>query len=131
MKVCSNKDLCGQRAQVWATYTPVNLHAAWRFAQGYSVEDAEFSLTGITEVTGVDDETPALLHNLPQSLRTLTFATGWKVFNQSLDNVTWPAGLQSLTFGRRFQSEPGQRDMASRPSKFDFWRLLSIRAWTT
>ena len=45
-------------------------------------------------------------------------------FNQSLDNVTWPAGLQSLTFDQdvTFQSEPGQRDMASRPSKFDFWR---------
>ena len=35
--------------------------------------------------------------------------------------MTWPAGLQSLTFGARFQSEPGQCDMASRPSKFDFW----------
>ena len=94
--------LRGQRAQVSATYMPVNLHAAWRFAQGYSVEDAEFSLTGIAEVTGVDDETPALLsllHNLPQSLRILTFGG---TFNQSLDNVTWPAGLQSLTFDRDF-----------------------------
>ena len=66
--------------------------------------------------------------------------------------MTWPAGLQSLTFegdfdqkpGQRdmasrpskfdfwdgFQSEPGQRDMASRPSKFDFWEIASIRAWT-
>ena len=58
-------------------------------------------------------------------------------FNQSLDNVTWPACLQSLTFGFfwwEFQSEPGQRDMASMPAKFDFWILLvriSIRAWTT
>ena len=94
--------LRGQRAQVSVTYMPVNLHAAWRFAQGYSVEDAEFSLTGIAEVTGVDDETPALLsllHNLPQSLRILTFGG---TFNQSLDNVTWPAGLQSLTFDRDF-----------------------------
>ena len=89
----------GQRAQVVATYMPVNLHAAWRFAHGYSVENAEFSSTGIVEVTGVDDETPALLHNLPQSLRTLTFADG---FNRSLDNVTWPADLQCLTFGEHF-----------------------------
>ena len=50
--------LGGQRAEVSATYMPVNLHAAWRFAKGYSVEDAEFSLTGITEMTGVNDEIP-------------------------------------------------------------------------
>ena len=24
----------------------------------------------------------------------------------------------------RFQSEPGQRDMASRPSKFEFWLVF-------
>ena len=108
--------------QVSATYIPVNLHAAWRFAQGYSVGDAEFSLTGITEMMGVSNGKPALLHNLPKSLRTLTFAPGFNqglrdmwhyhqglqslsfgftaegAFNQNLDNVTWPAGLQSLTF---------------------------------
>ena len=113
--------LGSQRAQVSATYMPVNLHAAWRFAHGHSVEDAEFSLTGITEVTGVNDETPALLHNLPKSLRTLTFDKSFNQeihhmslplglrrltfganFNQSLDDVTWPAGLQSLTFGTKF-----------------------------
>ena len=71
--------LGGQWAQVSATYIPVNLHAAWRFAKGSALMDAEFSLTGIAEVTGVSDETPALLHNLPKSLRTLTFACG---FNQ-------------------------------------------------
>ena len=26
--------LGGKRAQVWATFMPINLHAAWRFAQG-------------------------------------------------------------------------------------------------
>ena len=110
--------LGGQRAQVSATYIPVNLLAALRFAHGDSVEDEEFSLNGITEVTGVDEATSALLHNLPKSLRTLTFAPGFNqrlqqvrlppnlrtltfgtYFNQSLDNVTWPAGLQSLTLG--------------------------------
>ena len=130
--------LAGQQAQVAATYIPVNLHAAWRFAKGYSVEDAEFSLTGITEMTGVNDEIPAL-HNLPNSLRTLTFAPGFNQklhhvklppalqslnfgenFNQSLDSVAWPATLQSLDFWRSFRSEPGQSDMASRPSKFYF-----------
>ena len=113
--------LGGQRAQVSATYMPVNLHAAWLFAHGNKVEDKEFSLNGITQLTGVDDELPALLHNLPKSLCTLRFGmrfnqeirhmklpeglqnlTFGRFFNQNLDNVTWPAGLQSLTFGARF-----------------------------
>ena len=88
--------LGGQQAQVFATYIPVNLLAAWSFAHGHGVEDEEFSLTGITEVRGVDDRTPALLHNLPQSLRTLTIG---QCFDKTLDKVTWPA---------------------SRPAKFDF-----------
>ena len=92
--------LGGQLAQVSATYMPVNLHAAWRFAKGYSVEDAEFSLTGITEMTGVNDQIPALLHNLPKSLHTLTFGNH---FNQEIDHVRWPAGLQCLTFGENFE----------------------------
>ena len=113
--------LRGERAQVSATYVPVNLCNALRFAHGDCVEDEEFSLNGITEVTEVSDEMPALLRNLPKSLRTLTFherfnqglrhvrmppglqsLTFGDFFNQSLDNVTWPAGLQSLTFGRNF-----------------------------
>eukprot|EP00434_Breviolum_minutum_P041788 symbB.v1.2.037174.t1/scaffold5412.1/size27432/3 len=113
--------LGGQRAQVSATYIPVNLLAALRFACGRNVADEEFSLSGITEMTGVSSRMPALLHNLPKSLDTLTFAPGFNQelhhmrlpeglrtltfgqnFNQSLDNVTWPAGLQSLTFGARF-----------------------------
>ena len=113
--------LGSQRAQVWATYMPVNLFAAWRFAKGYSVEDEEFSLNGLTEVNGVDETTSALLHNLPKSLRSLTFSHGFNQglhhvrlptrpskfdfgenFNQSLDNLAWPAGLQTLTFGTYF-----------------------------
>ena len=93
--------LGGQRAQVSATYMPVNLHAAWRFAQGYSVEDAEFSLTGITEVTGANDETPALLHNLPRSLCALKFADG---FNQDLRHVRLPSSLRNFDFWTRLQS---------------------------
>ena len=113
--------LAGQRAQVSAAYMPVNLPAALRFAHGASLEDEEFSLNGITEVTGVDEATSALLHNLPESLHALTFAPDFKQglrdvglpaglqsltfgqsFNQSLDNVTWPAGLQSLALGDFF-----------------------------
>ena len=91
--------LGGQRAQVSATYMPVNLHAAWRFAHGGNVEDEEFSLNGITEVTGVDEATSALLHNLPKSLCTLTLAHH---FNQGLHHVRLPAGLRSVTFGALF-----------------------------
>ena len=111
----------GERGQVLATYVPTNLCNAFGFAHGDSVEDEEFSLNGITEVTGVSNKKLALLHNLPKSLRTLTFAPGFDQglrhvrfpeglqsltfgdqFNQSLDDVTWPAGLQSLTFGYFF-----------------------------
>ena len=49
--------LGSQRAQVSATYMPVNLLPAWRFAYGGSLEDEEFSLNGTTEVTGVDEAT--------------------------------------------------------------------------
>eukprot|EP00434_Breviolum_minutum_P042148 symbB.v1.2.037500.t1/scaffold5557.1/size51549/1 len=113
--------LGGERAQVSATYMPVNLLSALRFAHGDSVEDEEFSLNGIIEVVGVSQEMPALLHNLPKSLQALTFAPGFNQglqevrlpaglqrltlgyrFDQSLDDVTWPAGLQSLTFGENF-----------------------------
>ena len=69
--------LGGPGAQVSATYTPVNLLAALHFAHGHSVEDEEFSLNGITEMTGVKKATSALLRNLPKSLRTLTFAPGF------------------------------------------------------
>eukprot|EP00434_Breviolum_minutum_P014412 symbB.v1.2.012708.t2/scaffold882.1/size155402/3 len=111
--------LGGERAQVSATYMPVSLLAALRFAHGRKVEDEEFTLNGITKMTGVSDETPALLHNLPETLHKLTFARGQALhdvrlprdlqsltfgrqFNQSVDNVTWPAGLQSVSFGRQF-----------------------------
>eukprot|EP00434_Breviolum_minutum_P016806 symbB.v1.2.014826.t1/scaffold1093.1/size138456/8 len=113
--------LGGQRAQVSATYIPVNLHAAWRWAHGHKVEDKKFSLNGIAQLAGVDWELPAFLSYLPKSLRTLTFSKRFNEkihhmrlpaglhtltfganFNQSLDNVTWPAGLRSVTFGEFF-----------------------------
>ena len=120
--------LGGQQAQVSAVYMPVNLLAALHFAHGHSVEDEEFSLNGITEMTGVEEATSALLHNLPKSLRTLTFAPWFSQglhtmrlplglqslkfegdFNQNLDNVTWPAGLQSLTLGDNYSKRPAVR----------------------
>ena len=91
--------LGGERPKVSGTYVPINLLAAWLFAHGQTVADEEFSLIGITEVKEASDQMPALLRNLPNSLRTLSFD---EYFNQSLDNVTLPAGLQSLTFGHHF-----------------------------
>ena len=41
----------------------------------------------------------------PAGLRSLTFG---EAFNQRLDNVTWPAGLQRLTFGKNFQQSLGK-----------------------
>jgi len=35
----------------------------------------------------------------PAGLQSLTFEG---LFNQSVENVTWPAGLQRLSFGRKF-----------------------------
>ena len=107
-----------EREQVSATYMPVNLLDAMCYLHRCYVEDEEFSLNGITEMTG---RHTLWRDNLPKSLHTLTFAPGfnqglcharfpkglqcltfgWK-FNQSLDNVTWPAGLQSITFGEDF-----------------------------
>ena len=88
-----------EQEQVSATYVPVNLLAALRFAHGCNVEDEEFSLNGITEVAGVSSRMPALLHNLPRSLRTLTFAYD---FNQEIHRMRLPAGLHNLTFGGKF-----------------------------
>ena len=65
--------LRGPRAQVSATYMPINLHAAWRFARGGSVEDEEFSLNGIREVTEASDEMPALLRNFAPKPSHLEF----------------------------------------------------------
>ena len=42
-------------------------------------------------------------------------------FNQSLENVTLPGSLQSLTFGASFQPEPGERHFARQFAKLDFW----------
>ena len=71
----------------------------------------------------------------PASLQTLTFREN---FNQALVEMEtksqilkscwpWPASLQTLTFRENFNQsldKPGQGDMASRPSKLDFWVLF-------
>ena len=116
--------LGSQRAQVSATYMPVNLLAAWRFAHGASLEDEEFSLNGITEMTGVDGATSEiLLHHLPKSLQSLTFRDE---FDEGLHHVRLPAGLQMLTFGENFDRS---LDNVIWP-KVWLWEIASIRTWT-
>ena len=94
-----HQGLRGQRAQVSATYIPVNLLAALRFAHERHVEDEEFTLNGITEILGVGHRMPALLHNLPKSLRTLLFAHD---FNQKIHHVRLPA-LRDVTLPEGLQ----------------------------
>ena len=53
-------------------------------------------------------------------LETLTLSR--YSFNQRLDNVTGPEGLQSLTFGANFnQSLDNVTYMARRPAKIELW----------
>ena len=87
--------LGGERPKVSGTYVPINLHAAWLFAQGQTVADEEFSLIGVAEATEVSDQTPALLQNLPSSLR-------------------------NLSFDENFQSKPKQCEIACRPGMLNF-----------
>ena len=58
---------------------------------------------------------------LPDSLQSLTFG---RDFNQSLEHVTLPSSLHSLTFGYNFdQSMEGNGGcvLANGSSKLDFW----------
>ena len=67
-----------------------------------------------------------------QAFKVWLLDTFGESFNHSLDNVTWSAGLQGLTFGYlwwEFQSQPWQRDMGSRPSKFGFWWEFESKTW--
>ena len=56
---------------------------------------------------------------LPSNLQSLTFG---RTFNQSLDGVTLPSNLQSLTFGYIVQPKPWWSDLAEQLAKLDFRR---------
>ncbi|CAK8992687.1 unnamed protein product [Durusdinium trenchii] len=75
-------------------YVPVNLHEAWRYLQGWPVDDEEFTLEGVTQLGGVPS-----VESLPSSLTELILHPD---FNQSLEKVLWPGSLQSLSFGFSF-----------------------------
>ena len=79
-----------EQAQVSATYVPVNLLAALRNTRGFNVEDEEFSLNGITEMTEVSDEMPALLHNLPKTLYMFDICTWFQSRTSSCEITSRP-----------------------------------------
>eukprot|EP00434_Breviolum_minutum_P007396 symbB.v1.2.006527.t2/scaffold389.1/size214891/2 len=102
-KLSLHKSLKEQGFQGEATlsyvYTQLDLPGALEYLlgfQGQPVDDNEIVLEGITQIHGIQS-----LENitLPGSLQSLTFGNG---FNQSLENVILPGGLQSLTFGDGF-----------------------------
>ena len=64
-----------EREQVSATYVPIDLLAALRFARGRNVEDEEFSLNGITEMTGVKTATCTFRHHFAEEPSHLDICT--------------------------------------------------------
>ena len=78
------------------TYTPTSVYAAWQWFDGQIVPEDENVCDGVTELKGI---THPILHNLPRSLKRLTFGDR---FDTTLDSLNLPANLQSLTFGRSF-----------------------------
>lgn len=86
------------RRQVSYLYEAANLQDAWRCLNSLPVDEG-CALEGVTHLEGLSH-----LHQLadmPSNLRSLTFA--WK-FNASLAGVTLPRELLNLTFGRFDQS---------------------------
>ena len=82
-----------ETAILCCTYVPTQLQAAWCFLKGIETPEAELSLEGVTQLT--TESRLGLLH-LPKSLISLTFGDN---FNESLEGVTLPNNLESLTFG--------------------------------
>ncbi|CAK9101497.1 unnamed protein product [Durusdinium trenchii] len=77
-------------------YEVTNLQEAWRCFQERPVDDESIALEGILQLRGL--RKLAQLKNLV-TLKDLAFGDE---FNQSLQGVVWPSGLQSLSFGSQF-----------------------------
>ena len=106
-----------------------------RFAHSGSVEDEEFSLNwdNGSDWGWVQKHLPCCTI-CPSSLCTLEFAddfnyVGW-CFYDNLDNVTWPASLQSLTFGARFDQTVDNMTWPEGLQSLTFGGIFPIRAWT-
>ena len=68
------------------------------FVQGLLVSQEELALQGVTRIAGAT--TTQYLCHLPETLEHLRFGNG---FNQSLEGVTLPNSLQTLTLGVWFE----------------------------
>ena len=110
----------GEPTSLSYAYEAACLQEAWRCIQKCPVDDDEsMALEGIRQLRGLQETTP--LRNLvnlkhlalgndfneslegvawPSGLQSLSF--GCSDFNQSLERVAWPSGLQSLSFGKGF-----------------------------
>ena len=90
--------IVGKSATVSCTYIPTNVYTAWRYACDLPNCEREFALEGVTHLEGA----PQGEYHLPSSLRSITFDHN---FNQSLERVTLPSSLQSLSFGDRISTK--------------------------
>ena len=80
-------------ARLSCTRIPVNVYDAWCTVKGLRNVD-ESAMQGVTKL---DCAPPGEnLSHLPQTLESLSFHVN---FNQNLERVTLPSGLQCLTFG--------------------------------
>eukprot|EP00435_Cladocopium_sp_Y103_P073244 s689_g42.t3 len=95
-KTLREQGIVGKAATLSCTYIPTDVYAAWCSIrkQGSPLPEAEFDLEGVTQLAGIT--TTKHLHHLPDSLESLTFHCG---FNESLEGVSLPNNLQSLTLG--------------------------------
>mgnify|MGYP000099676844 CR=1 FL=1 len=94
-KTLWEQGIMGRAATLSCTYVPTDLHAAWcSIRKQGSALPAEFDLEGVTQLAGIT--TTTYLHHLLHSLESLTFHHD---FNESVEGVSLPSNLQSLTLG--------------------------------
>ena len=87
----------GEPTSLSYAYEAACLQEAWRCIQKCPVDDDEsMALEGIRQLRGLQETTP--LRNLV-NLKHLALGND---FNESLEGVAWPSGLQSLSFGGLF-----------------------------
>ena len=109
--------IVGKSAMLSCTYIPTSVYTAWRYVCGLPTSERELALEGVTQLEGatwwrvfaLSPPQPSNLDfwldsfnqslervTLPSSLQSLSFGN---CFNQSLERVTLPSSLQSLSFG--------------------------------
>ena len=89
-----DQGIVGKTAMLSCTYIPTDVYTAWRYSCELPACEREFALEGVTHLEGATNG--EYLQHLPCSLAGLTFG---ETFNQSLEQVTLPSSLQSLSCG--------------------------------